>query len=233
MSHGLGHGSAPGLAHGSAPGLAHGSFPFNDDEDNSHAEEVSPVKPKKPLKRAAKTNKDDPKEGKEAPKEWTVAEKIELCQNVEMPYFYQTHGRKKSKTSETTSGLTSGGINLNEEADEVGQETQEFRPMGRYRAKAKKKAAGSSSGGSSSFVDLVADKFYNMKQKKEKKDKEQQSYIDLKNRELSIREAEAQEIAQLKRQKLEIQRRMLELAEREKRDKDILFYNSVIDPNFS
>nr|GEZ13741.1 hypothetical protein [Tanacetum cinerariifolium] len=154
-----------GLGHDSALGLAHSSFPFNDDEDNSHAEEVSPVKPKKPLKRAAKTNKDDPKEGKEAPKEWTVAEEIELCQNAEMPYFYQNQGRKKSKTSETTSGSTSGGINLNEEADEVGQETQEFRPMGRYRAKAKKKAAGSSSGGSSSFVDLVADKFYNMKQK--------------------------------------------------------------------
>ncbi|GJW09480.1 ribonuclease H-like domain-containing protein [Tanacetum coccineum] len=49
----------------------------------------------------------------------------------------------------------------------------------------------------------------------------------MKNQELSIREAEAREIAQLKREKLEIQRRALELAEREKRDRDILFYNSV------
>ncbi|GJU58727.1 hypothetical protein Tco_1236493 [Tanacetum coccineum] len=40
--------------------------------------------------------------------------------------------------------------------------------MGRDRAKAKKKAAGSSRGGSSSFVDLVADKFFNKKQKKGK-----------------------------------------------------------------
>nr|GEX12496.1 hypothetical protein [Tanacetum cinerariifolium] len=55
-------------------------FPFDDDEDNSSAKEVSPVKPKKPSKRAAKTKKDDPKEGKEAPKEWTVAEEIALCQ---------------------------------------------------------------------------------------------------------------------------------------------------------
>ncbi|GKC30323.1 retrotransposon protein, putative, ty3-gypsy subclass [Tanacetum coccineum] len=86
--------------------------------------------------------------------------------DVEMPYFYQTQGRKKSKTSETTSGSASGGLNLNEEADEAVEETQEFRPMGRDRAKAKKKAAGSSREGSSSFVDLVADKFYNMKQKK-------------------------------------------------------------------
>ncbi|GKF51370.1 hypothetical protein Tco_0147837, partial [Tanacetum coccineum] len=89
-------------------------------------------------------------------------------------------GRKKSKTSETTSGSASGGLNLNEEADEAN-------------------------------------------------DKEQQSYIELKNKELSIREAEAREIAQLKRKKLEIQRRTLELAEREKRDRYILFYNSAID----
>ncbi|GJX80598.1 hypothetical protein Tco_0328747 [Tanacetum coccineum] len=62
-----------------------------------------------------------------------------------------------------------------------------------------------------------------------KKDEQQQSYIELKNRELSIREAEAQEIAQLKREKLGIQRRTLELAEREKRDRCILFYNSKIN----
>nr|GFA56781.1 hypothetical protein [Tanacetum cinerariifolium] len=115
--------------------------------------------------------------------------------DVEMPYFYQIHGRKKSKTSETTSGSASGGINLNEKVDEVVQETQEFRSMGRDRVKVKKKTPGSSSGGSSSFVDLVADKFYNIKQKKrEKKDKEHQSYIDLKNRELSIQEAKAREM---------------------------------------
>ncbi|GJT25835.1 retrotransposon protein, putative, ty3-gypsy subclass [Tanacetum coccineum] len=85
--------------------------------------------------------------------------------DVEMPHFFKIQGRKKSKTSETTSGSASGGINLNEEADEAVQETQEFRPMGRDRAKAKKKAVGSSS----SIVDLVADKFYNMKPKKEKR----------------------------------------------------------------
>nr|GEZ14783.1 hypothetical protein [Tanacetum cinerariifolium] len=82
-----------------------------------------------------------------------------------MPYFYQTHWRKKSKTSETTLGSASGGLSLNEEADEAVEETQEFRLMGRDRAKAKKKAAGSSRGGSS-FVDLVADKFYKHETKK-------------------------------------------------------------------
>nr|GEW36090.1 hypothetical protein [Tanacetum cinerariifolium] len=74
-------------------------------------------------------------------------------------------GRKKSKTSETTLGSESGGLNLNEKANEAVEETQKFQPMGRDRAKANKKAAGSSRGGSSSFVDLVADKFFNIKQK--------------------------------------------------------------------
>ncbi|GKA66249.1 hypothetical protein Tco_0766057 [Tanacetum coccineum] len=89
-----------------------------------------------------------------------------VWKDVEMPYFYKSQGRKKSKTSETTSGSASGGLNLNKEADEAVEETQEFRPMGRDRAKAKKKAAGSSCGGSSSLVDLVAGKFFNIKQKK-------------------------------------------------------------------
>ncbi|GJS20556.1 40S ribosomal protein S20-2 [Tanacetum coccineum] len=214
-----------GSGHGSAHGLAHGSVPIHDDEDDSPIEEVSPVKPKNPLRRAAKAKKDKPNEAKEAPKEWTVAKEIVLCQawcdvsknnidgnnmkakgfweaviryfvkktgsskgydsifskwknrvrprieykmmykrdftlehcynilkdhpgwkTVEMPSFYQSQGRKKSKTSETTSGSASGGLNLNEEADETVEETQEFRPMSRDRAKAKKKAAGSSRG---------------------------------------------------------------------------------------
>ncbi|GKA35778.1 hypothetical protein Tco_0722269 [Tanacetum coccineum] len=74
--------------------------------------------------------------------------------------------------------------------------------MGRDRAKAKKKSSASSREGSSSFVDL--------------------------NRELDIREAERREATELKREKLAIHRRTLELAKREKRDRDILFYNSEI-----
>ncbi|GKA84107.1 hypothetical protein Tco_0805702 [Tanacetum coccineum] len=230
----MGHGSG----HGSAQGSAHGSVPIHDDEDDSPVEEVPPVKPKKSSRHAAKAKKDEPKDAKEAPKEWTVAEEIALCQgwcNVSennisgnsmkangfweavIRYFvketgssrgydsivskWKNKGRKKSKTSETTSGSASSDRNLNEEVDEAVEETREFRPMGRDRAKAKKKAAGSSRGGSSSFVDLVADKFYNIKQKKwGKKDEQQQSYIELMNRELSIQEAEAREIAQLKRE---------------------------------
>nr|GEZ38006.1 hypothetical protein [Tanacetum cinerariifolium] len=205
----MGHGSGHGSTHCSA----HGSTPVHDDEDESPVAEVSPVKPKKPSRRATLAKND---EAKELPKEWTVEEEIALCQgwcdvsennisgnsmkakglweavirvrprigifcaiiknikanhesgtndldvyhkacaeykmiykgdfmlehwynilkyhpgwkDVEMPYFYQTQGRKKSKTSETTSGSASGGRNLNEEANEAVEETQEFRSMG-------------------------------------------------------------------------------------------------------
>nr|GEX25637.1 hypothetical protein [Tanacetum cinerariifolium] len=46
--------------------------------------------------------------------------------NIEMPIFYQSQGREKSKISETTSGSAFGGLNLNEKADEAVEETQEF-----------------------------------------------------------------------------------------------------------
>ncbi|GJS26784.1 hypothetical protein Tco_0487404 [Tanacetum coccineum] len=148
-----------------------------------------------------------------------------------MPSFYNNaKWRKRSKTSETTSGSASGGFNLNNEADEAVKETQEVQPPGRDQSMAKKKSTASSRGKSSSFVDLVAEKFLNIKKEKwNKREKQQQSYIQLKNRELDIREAERREAAELKREKMAIQLRTLELAEREKRDKDILLYNTEIN----
>ncbi|GJY49215.1 hypothetical protein Tco_0439171 [Tanacetum coccineum] len=170
---------------------------------------MSPVKVKKPSKRASKAEKNDTKE-KEPPKDRTKAEEIALCQawcdvsennekgnsmkakgfwEVVINYFEKetdsTRGiqrsEKKSKTSETTSGSASGDFNLNNDADEFEEETQELRPMGRDRSKAKKKSSTSSREGSSSFVDL---------------------------------EATRKEAAELKRVKLEIKRRTLELAEK-------------------
>ncbi|GJU24876.1 hypothetical protein Tco_1163497 [Tanacetum coccineum] len=243
---------------------AHSSTPVVDDDD-SLVEEMSPVKAKKPSKRALRAKKNDAKE-KEAPKDWNKAEEIVLCQawcdvsensekgnsmkakgfweavikyfeketgstrgydsilskwknrvrprygwfcaiinniqenhesdhqgwlEIEMPAFYKnTKRQKKSKTSETTSGSASGGFNLNNESDEYEEENQEQRPMGHDRSKAKKKSSTSSREGSSSFVDL------------------------LKNRELDIQEAARKEAADLKREKLEIQRRKLQLAEK-------------------
>ncbi|GKA28536.1 retrovirus-related pol polyprotein from transposon TNT 1-94 [Tanacetum coccineum] len=155
---------------------------------------------------------------------WNILKDHKAWLKVEMNSFYKnTKGRKKSKTSETTSGSALGGFNLNNEADESEEETQEQRPMGRDQAK-KKSSASSREG--SSFVDLVADKFFNIKSAKWRKTKEKQdSYIQLKNRELDIQEAARREAADLKREKLEIQRRTLELADKKIRDKDILFYN--------
>ncbi|GKB69477.1 ABC transporter G family member 7 isoform X2 [Tanacetum coccineum] len=223
-------------------GSAHRSAPV--DDDDSPVEELPPIKAKKPSKRASKTKKND---NKESSKEWTTAEEIVLCKGwcdvsensekgntmkkyelvyghpftlepcwnilkglatwkeIEMPSFYKkTKGRNKSKTSETTSGSAQGSLNLNDEAVESEEETQEERSIGRDRAK-KKSSASFREG--YSFVDL------------------------LKNRELDIQEAARRGAADLKREKLEIQHRALELAEKKKRNKDILFYNSVIDPS--
>ncbi|GKE60711.1 hypothetical protein Tco_1511078, partial [Tanacetum coccineum] len=71
----------------------------------------------------------------------------------------------------------------------------------------KKKSSTSSREGSSSFANLVADKYLGMKSTKQEKMQEQQdSYIQLKNWELDIKEAASKEAANFKREKLEIQR---------------------------
>ncbi|GKD69191.1 hypothetical protein Tco_1323281 [Tanacetum coccineum] len=59
-------------------GSAHGSASVDDDDD-SPVEEMSPVNANKPSKRASRTKENDGKE-KEAPKDWTKAEEIALCQ---------------------------------------------------------------------------------------------------------------------------------------------------------
>nr|GEX14383.1 hypothetical protein [Tanacetum cinerariifolium] len=171
------------MGHGSGHGLAHGSAPVQDDEDDSPVEEskgfwdavIRYFEKETGSSRGYDSivsnwkNRVRPRIGAFC----AIINNVEAnhesdhpgWKDVEMLYFYKSQGRKKVKTSETTSGSTSDGLNLNEEANEDVEETQEFRPMGRDRAKAKNKAAGSSRGRSSSFVDLVADKFFNIKQK--------------------------------------------------------------------
>ncbi|GKA63416.1 hypothetical protein Tco_0763022 [Tanacetum coccineum] len=91
-------------------------------------------------------------------------------------------GAKKFKTFETTLWSASSGFNLNNEADAYEEETQVHRPMGHDRSKAKKKSSTSSREGSSSFADLVADKYLGIKSTKwEKMQEQQDSYIQLKN----------------------------------------------------
>ncbi|GJU69022.1 hypothetical protein Tco_1255281 [Tanacetum coccineum] len=120
---------------------------------------------------------------------------------VEMPLFYlkQNKGSKKAKTFETTSGLSQGGLNLNDEADGSGEEVREVRPIGQDRAK--KKASASSRFESSSIAGG--------------------GLVDL--------EKASREAAELKRHELEIKCKTLELNLINKRDKDLLFYNSRIE----
>ncbi|GKB04541.1 glutathione S-transferase T3-like protein [Tanacetum coccineum] len=99
---------------------------------------------------------------------WQILKDHSAWKQVEMPSFYskQNPGSKKVKTSETTSGLVQGGLNLNEEEDGSGKEVREVRPIGRDRAK--KKASSSSrseasSGAGGGLVDMVADKWKSLK----------------------------------------------------------------------
>ncbi|GKA25256.1 hypothetical protein Tco_0711365 [Tanacetum coccineum] len=111
-------------------------------------------------------------------------------------------GSKKYKTSETTSGSAQGGFNLNDEAGGSEEEIREERPIGRDRAK--KKASSSSSRSATSsvagggLVDLVADKWKSIKlASRGKKNEQQDSCIQLKNRESDIQDATRREAAEL------------------------------------
>ncbi|GJW43441.1 translocator protein [Tanacetum coccineum] len=183
-------------------GSAHGSAPVDDDDDDSSVEEMLPVKAKKPSRRASMAKeKEPPKTGQwrkrsrcaklGAMHDFTLEHYYNILKDhqgwlgIETPTFYKnTKGRKKSKTSETTSGSASGGFNLNNEVDESEEEIQEKRAMGRDRTKAKKKSSASTRYGSSSFVELVVDKFLNMKKEKWERGGTTHPYIELKKSEL-------------------------------------------------
>ncbi|GKA83058.1 hypothetical protein Tco_0789806 [Tanacetum coccineum] len=112
------------------------------------------------------------------------------------------------------------------------KETDSRRVTSRNRAK--KKASSSSRSESSSFerclVELVADKWKSIKLASWGKNKEQQdSYIQLKNRELDLQDAARREATEFKREELALQHQTLELPIKKKRDKDTFFYNSRID----
>nr|GEZ19962.1 hypothetical protein [Tanacetum cinerariifolium]GEZ33260.1 hypothetical protein [Tanacetum cinerariifolium]GEZ35619.1 hypothetical protein [Tanacetum cinerariifolium] len=253
-------------AHGSAPG-----------DDDYPVEEMSPVKAKKPSRRASKAKE------KEPPKDWTTAEEIALCEawcnvleNSERGNSMKTKGFLeavikyfKNKTGSTrghdftleycynilkdhqgwleikmpafyknTEGVISLRllkppwgqhlVNLNNESDESEEEIQEKQAMGHDRAKAKKKSSDSSREGSSLFVDLVADKFLNMKRKNGERGRSNNSPISSEESGVGYPGDGASKSYRVEKRELAIQRQTLELAEREKRDRDILFYNSKI-----
>ena len=69
-----------GSAHGSYHDLVPNDDDDDDDEDKTPSEEMSPVKPKKPTKRATKAKKNDAKKDtKNDSSNWTCEEEVVLC----------------------------------------------------------------------------------------------------------------------------------------------------------
>ncbi|GJS47115.1 hypothetical protein Tco_0597236 [Tanacetum coccineum] len=88
---------------------------------------------------------------------------LSKCKNKVLPNNIEQNHENEACWNILKDYQASGGFNLNNEADESEEETQEHRPMGCDRSKAKKQSFASSREGSSSFVDLVADKLFNIK----------------------------------------------------------------------
>ena len=146
----------------------------------------------------------------------------------EVPIF-QSVSRKKTKGSTTNSGSTQGPANfldLDDDDDDTEDGTRESRPQGRDGAR--KKSSTSSSLPSKSFMSGLLSDFWNSKPSKNEKGKEREdSWREYKERELAI-----------KQQKLEYQRKLVEIQEDQaqlmrnsKREQDLIFYNTPLDPN--
>ncbi|GJS51591.1 hypothetical protein Tco_0624953 [Tanacetum coccineum] len=123
-------------------------------------------------------------------------------------------------------GLAHGSALVDDDEDDY--PIEEMSPV-----KAKKPSRQNSEKGNNmkakGFGEVVIKYFERKLFQQEGKDEGETRFLYIvKNQELDIREAERREAAELKREKLAIQRQTLELAEREKQDKDILFYNSEI-----
>lgn len=116
---------------------------------------------------------------------WEILREHLAWKEVEMPAFQKPKkGRKKSKTSETTSD---GGFNLNEETCKSEEETREERPIGCDQSKKNKKKSSTSDQFKASFTNMVADKFVNLKSLKwGKKKSETDEYFQLKKREKDV-----------------------------------------------
>lgn len=145
--------------------------------------------------------------------------------------LFQSGSRKKVKGSTTTSGSTQGSPNFqdldDDDEDDTEEGTRESRPQDHDRAR-KKSSTSSSREPSKSFMSGLLSDFWSSKPSKKEKGKEsEESWREYKERELAI-----------KQQKLEYQRKLVEIQEKQeeimrntKREQDLIFYNSFIDPN--
>ncbi|GJT83778.1 ABC transporter G family member 7 isoform X2 [Tanacetum coccineum] len=229
-------------------GSVHGSAPVDDD---SPVEEMSPVK--KPSKRASRAKKNDAKD-KGPAKDWTKAEEIALCRtwcdvsknsekgnSMKVKGFWEAVINYFKKETGSTRGhdFTLGHCYniLKDHQGWLEIEMPAFykNTKGRKKSKTSKITSGSASGG------------FNLNDEADEYEKEAREHRPLgrgaskakKKSSASSRErsssfvdlAAHKEATDLKREKLEIQLRKLQLAGKKKRDKDILFYNSEINPS--
>ncbi|GJX44155.1 hypothetical protein Tco_0260831 [Tanacetum coccineum] len=143
---------------------------------------------------------------------WRILKNHVAWKEVEIHLFYkkQNKGSKKAKTSETTSGLAHGGLNLNEEADGYVEEVRVVRPIGQDRAKKKH------------HPPLVLNRHL-------LQEEVLLTRLSINGKALSQLEVAYREVAELKRDDLALQRQTLELKLKNKWDKDLIFYNSRID----
>ena len=146
----------------------------------------------------------------------------------EIPLF-QSGVRKKVKGSTTTSGSTQGPSNfqdLDDDDEETEDDNRESRPEGRDRAR--RKSSTSSHGTSKSFMSgLIAEVWKSRPGKKKKGKERDDSWKQIKERELAIKQKKLEYTEKL----LQCQEEQKELLRTTKRDQELIFYNSAIDPN--
>ena len=152
--------------------------------------------------------------------------------------LFTSGSRKKVKGSSTTSGSTQGPSNFqdldddndDDDDDDTEEGTRESRPQVRDAARKKKSSTSSSREPPKGFMSGLVSDFWSSKPSKKDKGKEREdSWRQYKERELAIKE---QKLAYQKRL-VEIQANQEEIMKTSKREQDLIFYNSEINPNLS
>nr|GEW52344.1 hypothetical protein [Tanacetum cinerariifolium] len=209
------------MGHCSAHSSAHGSAPVDDD---SSVEKMSPVKSKKPLKRTSKAKKND---NNEPAKDWTTAKEITLCKACCDVSENRTHPKYMASERipvDVRACLYVGAMLERFEGSCCLDRYWDTFSLQEQKGSKKSKVSETTSGPAQGGFNLNDEADESEKRLKksdrdqlEKMKEQQDSYIQLKNQELDIHEAGRQEAADFKREKLKMQRRALELAEKEKK----------------
>nr|GEW48803.1 hypothetical protein [Tanacetum cinerariifolium] len=165
---------------------------------------------------------------------------IVLRKKVEYPMYFKAKylGSKKSRTLESASDSAHNGLNLNDEAANLGdEEIEESRPMGQDKTKRMGStfAARSTSlvVADPSLVDVLLSKFTQCVAPLFSSRKEASfEYVRIKEQELELERLKLVQAEKFKEQKLAqrdrelaMQEKMFQLQQEEKWEKDIIYYN--------